>query len=260
MISDETTRKPLGELLKQGRLRQKLSIVECAKRTHIAARFIEAIEAERWSDLPSESHRQGFLLAYCRFLGVAPEAALGQYQKERESAHAAPVDAGQEAIPAKKPAKGNAVSAPHSWFTGSWEQLAGILIVLLIGAWGIYHLVGRTENGEIRPNLWMRPRAQQARLITPKPVQRIQKIRLHSVADSYVRVTERRHLLYEGVFPAGATKAWTGEGPFLMRLSDPHAVEIFWNDQPVDANAPAHNGAVDFQLPLSKVPESPPAQ
>ena len=42
-----------GELLKQGRLRQRLSIAECAKRTHIAPRYLEALEEERWETLPS---------------------------------------------------------------------------------------------------------------------------------------------------------------------------------------------------------------
>src|SRR5258706_15809628 len=71
-----------GELLKQGRLRQRLSIAECAKRTHIAQRYIEALEEERWEILPSESHRQGFLKLYSRFLGVPAEEVLELYRQK----------------------------------------------------------------------------------------------------------------------------------------------------------------------------------
>src|SRR5262249_60184655 len=71
-----------GELLKQGRLRQRLSIGECSKRTHIANRYLEALEEERWTDLPSESHRLGFLKTYSRFLGVSAEEILKIYTRQ----------------------------------------------------------------------------------------------------------------------------------------------------------------------------------
>src|SRR5438105_27452 len=71
-----------GELLKQGRLRQRLSIAECAKRTHIAPRYLEALEEERWEMLPSESHRLGFLRLYSRFLGVSAEEVLTLYRQK----------------------------------------------------------------------------------------------------------------------------------------------------------------------------------
>src|SRR5688572_6399942 len=71
----------VGELLKQGRLRQRLSVSECAKRTHIAPRFIEALEDEKWSILPSESHRLGFLKLYSRFLGVSADEVLNLYRE-----------------------------------------------------------------------------------------------------------------------------------------------------------------------------------
>ena len=73
-----------GELLRQGRLRQRLSIVECAKRTHIATRYLEALEEEKWSILPSESHRLGFLKLYSRFLGVPTEEVLTLYRAKAE--------------------------------------------------------------------------------------------------------------------------------------------------------------------------------
>src|ERR1700733_4559262 len=71
-----------GELLKQGRLRQRLSIAECAKRTHIASRYLEALEDEHWETLPSESHRLGFLRLYSRFLGVSIQDVLNFYRQK----------------------------------------------------------------------------------------------------------------------------------------------------------------------------------
>src|SRR6185295_5232392 len=73
--------KSIGEILRDGRLNQRLSISECAKRTHISSRYLEALEAERWTDLPSESHRLGFLRLYARFLGVYSEELMQVYNQ-----------------------------------------------------------------------------------------------------------------------------------------------------------------------------------
>src|SRR5207302_1809019 len=97
-------RQSPGELLRQGRLKQRLSIAECAKRTHIAPRYIEALEEERWNDLPSESHRLGFLKLYSRFLGVSADEILNLYLKNSRPAPAsAQATAGH---PNEKPASG----------------------------------------------------------------------------------------------------------------------------------------------------------
>ena len=87
------SKSTVGELLRQGRLRQRLSIAECAKRTHIAVRYIEALEEEKWADLPSESHRLGFLRLYLRFLGVPAEEALAQYHRSVAAAAGSPAAA-----------------------------------------------------------------------------------------------------------------------------------------------------------------------
>ena len=87
MMGTENKSKP-GEMLKQGRLRQRLSLSECAKRTHISVRYLEALEEEHWNDLPSESHRLGFKL-YCRFLGVSVDDVLALYNQRTEAAHGA---------------------------------------------------------------------------------------------------------------------------------------------------------------------------
>ena len=76
-----TASSTIGVLLREGRLRQRLSIAECAKNTHISPRYLEALEEERWADLPSESHRLGFLRLYSRFLGVSADDMISLYQQ-----------------------------------------------------------------------------------------------------------------------------------------------------------------------------------
>ena len=75
-----------GDLLKQARLKQRLDVAECSRRTHIAQRYMEALEDNRWHDLPSESHRQGFITLYARFLGLSGDEVLALYKQEKKPA------------------------------------------------------------------------------------------------------------------------------------------------------------------------------
>src|SRR5262249_36638896 len=126
-----------GELLKQGRLRQRLSVAECAKRTHIAPRYVEALEEQNWAVLPSESHRIGFLKLYARFLGVPVDEVLTLYQQSLKAPageeNPAPSNAPAPRLPSR--------SADSSWSPSSIPQVIGLSILLLLLAWVIYHAV-----------------------------------------------------------------------------------------------------------------------
>ena len=236
-----------GELLRQGRLKQRLSIAECAKRTHIATRYIEALEDEKWSELPSESHRLGFLRLYCRFLGVSTDDVLALYKQKsnvpRESA-ASPERPSKKESPS--PIEGH---SPVSWSPDSLAQVIGLAFLILLLAWVIYHVVS-PQLAEQNPMPWVRRRQpNQARLVVPKPSISSHKVSLKSQADSWLRVMSRNQLLYEGILPAGTSKEWSGPGPFHFKIGNIHAVSLYWNDQPVDLQAGAHGSVNEIRIP-----------
>lgn len=243
MESMTTEKKPsAGELLKQGRLRQRLSIVECAKRTHIATRYLEALEEDRWQSLPSESHRLGFLRLYSRFLGVPAEEVLALYHQKRAETLTAPPPAPQKSE-SSKPA-----AAPR-WSAPSWPQLIGLSILFLISAWLIYHSV-RRHTFDQNPIAWIRLRpAQYSRLGAPKPGLSSQRIHVKAQADSWLRIMANGQLLFEGILPAGGSKEWSGAGPFQLKIGNVRALELYWNDQPVDLVAGARGGMNELQIP-----------
>src|SRR5579864_3898916 len=122
-----------GELLKQGRLRQRLSIAECAKRTHIAPRYVEALEEERWSILPSESHRLGFLRLYARFLGVSADDVMNLYRQSTNpsTANKSGSPEGTSAKP-EPPARVRTAPRTSGWSPNSGPQLIGFSILFLV--------------------------------------------------------------------------------------------------------------------------------
>lgn len=234
-----------GELLKQGRLRQRLTLVECGKRTHIAPRYLEALEDNRWDDLPSESHRLGFLRSYARFLGVSSEEVIALYRHQSTIIEPA-------SRPSPKPAPGP--SAPgHGWFPQSWPAMAGLGMLLLVLSWMVYHQIIRLWPEE--PALPMvrsrqRPDPEQARLKPPEqtPVQ-TNRIKITAEADSWLRVVQGGRMLYEGTLPARSTKEWSGNDPFQIKIGNVRVVRLFWNDQPVDVETGSRSGIKDLRLP-----------
>jgi len=233
-----------GELLRQGRLKQRLSIAECAKRTHIAPRYLEALEDQRWEDLPSESHRLGFLRLYARFLGVPAEELIQLYHREKS-------DAGAGMPSPAEPAARRTEKISSGWYPSSWQQLLGFGLLLLLGCWIAYHALSR-QLPEVHPAAWVRVRSHETRLVPSHQAVAIQHIRLQASADSWLRVTQDQHLLYEGILPAGASEEWSGSGTFWFKIGNVKGVSLYWNDQLVDIQTGAHSNTNDVQLPLPK--------
>jgi len=245
-LMDTEHKNTAGELLKQSRLRQRLSITECAKRTHIATRYIEALEDQKWSELPSESHRLGFLRLYSRFLGVSADEVVALYQEN--AAVSSEVAASHGSQPKSEPIE--SISHTRSdWSPNSMAQVIGLAIFLLILAWVIYHVVA-PRLAEQNPMPWVRHHvSSQARLLAPKPSIVMQKVRLQAQASSWLRVTSRNQLLYEGILPASASKEWSGPGPYHFKIGNIHALSLFWNDQPVDLQAGARGAVNEIRIP-----------
>ena len=237
-----------GGLLRQRRLRQRLSIAECAKRTHIAVRYLEALEEEQWNVLPSESHRLGFLKLYASFLGVAADEALGLYQQKavKPSPSGTSPSSGQRPKP---DANRGRESRAAGWSPSSIPQLIGLMIAGLLLAWVLYHAVS-PRYFEQNPMPWTRRRpTNQSRLAVPKSSSAFHKVRIHANADSWLRVTGKNELLFEGILPAGSTKEWSGAGPFQFKIGNVRAFALFWNDQPVDIRMNARGAINEIRIP-----------
>jgi len=238
-----------GELLKQGRLRQRLALSDCAKRTHISARYLEALEENRWNDLPSESHRQGFLGLYARFLGVPYDEVMASYHRGTLA---------QGAVPATK--SQNEKERDHSysekesrqaWFPRGWPQIVGLAILILALVWIVYHQVHRLLPQENALPI-VRDRPQQTRLIPPTQTISQHRIRLQAQGDTWLRVVADGQMLYEGILPAGSIKEWSRSTGFQIKIGNVQAVTLSWNDQPVDIHSGARAGIKDVKIPLEK--------
>jgi cytoskeleton protein RodZ len=75
----------IGAELTAARERAGLDIAAVADRTKIRGRYLEALEAERWEELPSTAYGKGFLRTYSELLGLDPETLADEYRRQVES-------------------------------------------------------------------------------------------------------------------------------------------------------------------------------
>jgi cytoskeleton protein RodZ len=72
----------LGSELREARVQRGLSLEQVTYETRIRARYLEALEDERFQDLPGEAYAKGFLRTYADFLGLDGSQMLARYRAQ----------------------------------------------------------------------------------------------------------------------------------------------------------------------------------
>jgi len=123
----------LGMRLKQERERRGITLEEVALATKISTRFLHAIEAEQFDQLPGGIFNKGFIRAYARHLGLDEEEAITAYLEATGAAVARPSD---EDVPQSRLSEQKTAGAGDL----PWEVFAiGLLMVALgFAGWGFY--------------------------------------------------------------------------------------------------------------------------
>jgi hypothetical protein len=130
------TKGTFGEHLRREREMRGVSLLEVSQATRIGTRFLEALEGERWQDLPGGVFNRGFLRSIARYLGLDEEALVAEYGQAAN-------DHPQMAEWA--PAAGDRGAAPRA--ARSNRRLALLLTLLVLVAAGAGGWWGWTEYG-----------------------------------------------------------------------------------------------------------------
>jgi cytoskeletal protein RodZ len=70
----------IGEKLRLARERDNLTIEQVARDTHVARRFLKALEDEDFTVFPGETYAMGFLRSYAEYLGLDAEELIALYR------------------------------------------------------------------------------------------------------------------------------------------------------------------------------------
>jgi cytoskeleton protein RodZ len=69
----------IGNSLREARLRQHLDFPELEQATKIRAKYLRALEEERFDQLPSQTYVKGFLRSYSQYLGLEGQLFVDEY-------------------------------------------------------------------------------------------------------------------------------------------------------------------------------------
>jgi cytoskeletal protein RodZ len=75
---------PIGETLREARMRQGLDIADVEERTKIRAKYLRALENEEWGSLPGPTFVKTFLRTYAEVVGLDPHLLVDEYRAGHE--------------------------------------------------------------------------------------------------------------------------------------------------------------------------------
>jgi len=211
----------IGNSLREARLRQGYELPRVEADTKIRAKYLRALEEERFEVLPGETYVKGFLRTYSEYLGLDGQLYVDEFNSRftREEEPLTP------ARPKKQPARSRAVESNFVIVA-----LAGIIAVtiLVVVAWkfgsgpktstGIPPAVN-TPTGSTGTSTRQEP-------VTPAPATK-KKTRLVLYADGgdcWLRVRSKSatgKLLYEGTLQAGQTQRFVDNKRIWLQLGAP---------------------------------------
>ncbi len=83
MEENSVPNESFGEYLRRERSLRNIPLEEISQRTRISMKVLQALEEERWEDLPAEVYVRGFLRTYSRYLGLDENEVLTRYEDQR---------------------------------------------------------------------------------------------------------------------------------------------------------------------------------
>jgi transcriptional regulator with XRE-family HTH domain len=93
-----------GEQLRMAREELGMSLDEAARITCIGMSYLEALESDRYEQLPSPAYVKGIIRSYARILGIQPDALIARYEQGAEPEETHNDQTGRKAAtPGKKP-------------------------------------------------------------------------------------------------------------------------------------------------------------
>lgn len=127
----------VGTFLRQRREARGVSLKEMARSTRVRERYLEALEADDFAELPALVFTKGFIRAYCQILNEAPDEALRLYS-EQMGAPVAAGDGPRAASPLERDGRGR-------------EPILISLVLLIVLGVALFGLTFAIQ-GRSRPN------------------------------------------------------------------------------------------------------------
>lgn len=84
--------RSVGKIIEDRRKELGLTIDDCAKKTRISKKFLEAIESDNYDAFPGEVYYLGFLRNYAQLLSLDANKLIHDYHKQKKIEEPAPIE------------------------------------------------------------------------------------------------------------------------------------------------------------------------
>ncbi|MDO7787464.1 helix-turn-helix domain-containing protein [Desulforamulus aquiferis] len=221
---------PIGEALRSARIAKGYSFEHLEEATKIRAKYLEALENEKYDVLPGPIYAKAFLRTYAKYLGLNIDEIMSEY------------NSGQEDTPVVVE---NRVSEEATNLTASkrWRYIvAGFAVVALIGINAIYNAGARPEQN--KPDV---PRVVEGQpgdannAGTPSsngqsqgPVQPNDGVRVVlrvTENESWMQVVADGNTVFSGLVAPGEMKDFQAREKIFLHVGNAGAVEANVNGQ-----------------------------
>jgi cytoskeleton protein RodZ len=274
----------LGQRLRQTRENLGLSLEDVEQATHIRRAFIQALEEDRYDDLPGTVYARGFIRNYARLLQLDAEELLRDFEKATGTS--APIVPQILDEPLIRPSR-----------TGQIIVTLGIILLIAViafGAWYGYNRIylgadplslGRifappeptatptttptlgalpvapelderrtpTTEAEVEPTPQPTPTATVTPTPSPTPITGV-VVEAQLVVPTYVEVTVDGESIYVGTLDEGEDRVWTGDESVQIRVGNAGGIELTVNG--VEVGAPGAPGQVmTLEYTLDNLPQ-----
>jgi len=243
----------VGETLRQARLRRGLTLEEIAERSRISARFLEALEAEDWDQLPGRFFARSFLRQYASFLGVDANLSVPEIEEQPEPE---PV----EPAPAPHPLR----IAPIVLDSGArrlfWRRWLGSLaaLVAVILACALVYAVWQRLRAAPAAQSELAASAPPAPAVAHQPAAPI-VVAIRTTSETWYRVTCDGTLVHERAVPPGGSLTFQARESLRVLTGNAGGMEVVFNGKPLGAPGPrGHIRVLEFTPSAHQILERKP--
>lgn len=251
----ENNQPSVGQILREAREAQGISLDEAAMRLRLMHRQLAAIEADDFESLGQIVFARGFVRNYARLLGLVPEELLARMQ----GAPAEPAAVSQSAPP-----------LPRSWLSSPWLILGllGLLVGVAVPVALYLWLNSEVDDETVQPALsspQARDVAAPAPLPVPVPADSAEQpappaaevatsapvvapvpaepatpaagsvLHLEFGDESWTEIRDASgRMLHRQLNPAGSSVDITGRPPFELVIGNAAQARLTYNGRPID--------------------------
>lgn len=253
----ESVASSVGQVLRDTREAQGITLEEVAGRLRLMQRQVEAMETDDFESLGQPVFARGFVRNYARLLGLEPEALLAR----------------MEGAPEEKPAVSPADSPPqHAWLTSPWLilLLLGVLLLLAVPVALYLWLNSGTDDSPVSPvpvaqspnvpaasvpaipapsanphtpapaaapEMGAAASVEPAASAESKPATINSVLHLEFGNESWAEIKDASgHMLLRQLNPAGSSVDIVGQPPFDVVIGNAAQARMSYNGRPIDLN------------------------